>query len=184
MLRPSDVVALLSGFDPGADPRAAQSLERTRALLKRSRDPFSRSNFEPGHITASGVVLAPERDRVLLVFHRRLQRWLQPGGHVEPDDRDLAGAAEREVVEETGIALDPRVPPVLVGVDVHRIPARTDEPAHWHHDIVFRFVAGDDDRIAPEWGRDVQWYAVDRLDDCDADEALHRSVARALEATA
>ena len=180
MLRPSDVVALLRGFDPGADPRAAQSLERTRTLLEESRMPFSRSNFDPGHVTASGVVLGPERDRVLLVFHRRLRRWLQPGGHVEPEDRDLVAAARREVVEETGVAPNPRRAPVLIGVDLHPIPARADEPAHWHHDIVFRFVAGDDDRIAPELGRDVQWCAVDRLDDCDADDALKRSVERAL----
>lgn len=180
MLRPSDVLALLSAFDPGADQRAAQSLERTRALLEQSPSPFARSSFDPGHITASGVVLAPERDRVLLVFHRRLQRWLQPGGHVEPEDADLAAAARREVVEETGVVPNPRRAPVLIGVDVHPIPARTDEPAHWHHDIVFRFLAGDDDRIAPEWGRDVQWCAVDRLDDCDADDALKRSVERAL----
>ncbi|MBI2072343.1 MAG: NUDIX domain-containing protein, partial [Gemmatimonadetes bacterium] len=109
-------------------------------------------------------------------------RWLQPGGHVEPEDPDLPAAARREVLEETGVALDPRVSPALIGVDVHQIPARTDEPPHFHHDIVFRFVADDDDRIAPEWGRDVQWYAADRLDDCDADEPLRRSVERALAA--
>ncbi|OGU30523.1 MAG: hypothetical protein A3K13_01670 [Gemmatimonadetes bacterium RIFCSPLOWO2_12_FULL_68_9] len=182
MLRRSDVLALLSAFDPGSDRRAARSLERTRTLLERSRAPFSRSNFDPGHITASGVVLAPERDRILLVFHRRLLRWLQPGGHVEPEDPDLPSAASREVLEETGIGLDLRVPPVLIGVDVHQIPARADEPPHSHHDIVFRFLADGDDQIAPEWGRDVQWCAVDRLDDCDADDALKHSVARALAA--
>lgn len=173
----------MNAFDPGSDERAASCLERTRVLLERSRAPFSRLNFDPGHITASGIVLASERDRVLLVFHRRLQRWLQPGGHVEPEDQDLPSAAGREVLEETGIALDARVPPVLIGVDVHRIPGRTDEPPHLHHDLVFRFVADGDDRIAPEWGRDVQWCAVDRLADCDADVALRRSVERALAAT-
>jgi 8-oxo-dGTP pyrophosphatase MutT (NUDIX family) len=180
VLHPSDVVGLLSAFDPGGDPRTASSLERTRTLLAQSPAPFSRSTFDPGHVTASGVVLAPARDRVLLVFHRRLQRWLQPGGHVEPEDRDLVEAARREVVEETGVIPNPRVTPVLIGVDVHPIPPRYDEPAHWHHDLVFRFVSGEDDRIAPELGRDAQWCAVDRLDDCDADDALKRSVARAL----
>lgn len=179
MLRASDVLALLSAFDPGSDERAARSLDLTRALLERSGDPFSRYRFDPGHITASGVVLMPDRGRVLLVFHRRLQRWLQPGGHVEPEDQELMATARREALEETGVGLDHRVPPVLVGVDVHRIPARPDEPPHLHHDIVFRLVAEGDGRIAPEWGRDVRWCAIDRLDEYDADGALRRSVARA-----
>ena len=183
MLRASDVLELLSRFDPGADRRASRSLERTRILLERSGEPFSRFNFDPGHITASGVVLGPERDRVLLVFHRRLMRWLQPGGHVEADDDDLTATARREIVEETGVGLDPRVSPVLVGVDVHQIPARPDEPPHLHHDLVFRFVASGD-WIAGEVGREARWCEIDRLDDCDPDGALKRSVARALEATA
>ncbi len=178
------MLALLSGFDPGADQRAAQSLERTRTLLEQSRAPFSRFNFDPGHVTASGVVLAPERDRVLLAFHRRLRRWLQPGGHVEPHDRNLEATARREVLEETGVELDPYITPVLIGVDVHRIPAKSDEPPHFHHDLVFRFVASGDGAIDPEWGRDVQWYALDGLDQCDADLALRRSVERAMRLTA
>lgn len=178
MPRATDVLALLHGFDPGPDHRAIRSLELTRTLLDRSPDPFSRSGFDPGHITASGVVLTPDFGRVLLVFHRRLRRWLQPGGHVEPADQDLAATARREILEETGVGLDPCVPPLLIGVDVHQIPARPDEPPHLHHDLVFRFIA-DGDRVAPEWGREVRWVAVDRLGDYDADGALRCSVARA-----
>lgn len=179
MLRASDVLALLGTFDPGPDERAARSLKRTQALLERSDAPFSRYSFDPGHVTASGVVLGPERDRVLLVFHRRLMRWLQPGGHVEPDDEDIMAAARREVLEETGVELDPSVPPALVSVDVHHIPGRSDEPPHLHHDLVFRLVAHRDG-IAGELGREVRWCEIDRLDDCQADEALRGSVTRAL----
>ena len=184
MLRAPDVLALLRGFDPGGDQDAARSLVRTRSLLEQSRTPFSRFNFDPGHITASGLVLSPERDRVLLVFHRRLLRWLQPGGHVELHDRDLQDTARREVLEETGVELDPYVPPVLIGVDVHRIPARSDEPPHLHHDVVFRFIATGDGAVDPEWGRDVQWYPLDRLHECEPDEALRRSVERAVSSCA
>ncbi len=172
------MLRLLGGFDPGADHGAARSLELTRALLRQAPDPFSRSTFDPGHITASGIVLSPDRSRVLLVFHRRLQRWLQPGGHIEAADDDLVQTARREILEETGVGLDQRVAPLMVGVDVHQIPARADEPPHLHHDVVFRFVA-DGNRIAPEWGREVRWCDVDRLEDCGADGALRRSVARA-----
>lgn len=177
------MLAHLSNFDPGSDGRAALSLGRTRALLEQSSAPFSRSKFDPGHITASGLVLSPARDRVLLVFRRRLQRWLQPGGHVEPEDADLIAAARREVLEETGVGLDPYVVPALIGVDVHLIPARSDEPPHLHHDLVFRFVALGDGAIAPEVGRDVRWGDISRLAEVDPDDALRRSVRRALGVT-
>ena len=174
-------IALLRRFDPGPDERAARSLARTLALLAGSPAPFSRRSFDPGHITASGVVLSADGRGVLLIFHRRLKRWLQPGGHVEPEDTDLAAAAEREVLEETGVALDAALPRVVVGVDVHQIPPREpDEPPHLHHDIVFRFRALPGATPAPEHGRDVVWCPVHDLDRYDADESLKQSVARAV----
>jgi 8-oxo-dGTP pyrophosphatase MutT (NUDIX family) len=173
-------IALLRRFDPGADERAAHSLARTLALLRGAAAPFSRRTFDPGHLTASGVVLSADERRVLLIFHRRLQRWLQPGGHVEPEDADLPAAAEREVLEETGVALDQAVPRVIVGVDVHDIPAREpDEPPHLHHDVVFRFRALPGALPAPEYGREVVWCAIDELDRYDVDEPLKRSITRA-----
>jgi 8-oxo-dGTP pyrophosphatase MutT (NUDIX family) len=181
MPRVATAIALLSRFDPGADERAAASLERTLALLKNSSNPFSRRSFDPGHITASGIVLSADDREILLVFHRRLRRWLQPGGHVEPEDRDLRASAEREVLEETGVELDARLTPVVVGVDVHNIPARTpDEPPHLHHDVVFRFSAKANARPVPEPGRDVVWCAIGELDRYEVDEPLRRSVTRAL----
>jgi 8-oxo-dGTP pyrophosphatase MutT (NUDIX family) len=175
----TQALALLAAFDPGPDRRATRSLEATIALLRHSPDPFSRSAFDPGHLTASGIVLSADGQRVLLVYHRRLRRWLQPGGHVEPEDPDLVATARREIQEETGVALDQCVPPVVVGVQVHRIPPRTDEPAHLHHDVAFRFVARPPEQIAPEVGREVVWCAIDRLAQYQVDRALERSVERA-----
>ena len=67
--------------------------------------PFSREQFNPGHITCTGLVLHPERDAILLVHHHRLKRWLLPGGHVEPQDVEIWDTARREVEEETGAVL-------------------------------------------------------------------------------
>jgi 8-oxo-dGTP pyrophosphatase MutT (NUDIX family) len=176
-------IALLRRFDPGPDERATQSLARTLALLGGSPEPFSRWTFDPGHLTASGIVLSADAHDVLLIFHRRLERWLQPGGHVEPEDADLAVAAEREVLEETGVALDARLPRVVVGVDVHEIPPREpDEPPHLHHDVVFRFRAVAGAHPAPEYGRDVVWCPINQLDRYEVDEPLKRTVTRALRA--
>jgi 8-oxo-dGTP pyrophosphatase MutT (NUDIX family) len=111
----------------------------------------------PGHVTTSAIVLDRAGEHVLLVFHRALGRWLQPGGHWEADpdfpvadpaSSPLAASAAREVREETGIASLALHPwhagsAVPVDVDTHAIPAnpRKGEPDHVHFDIRFAFVA-------------------------------------------
>ena len=71
-------------------------------LLGYPGDPFSRRRFDPGHFTASAFVLSPDGGSIVMIRHRRLDRWLQPGGHVEAHDRDVKEAARREAIEEAG----------------------------------------------------------------------------------
>jgi 8-oxo-dGTP pyrophosphatase MutT (NUDIX family) len=111
------------------------------ALLAAPGEPFSRQQLEPGHFTASAFVLCPERQRVLMVHHQRLLRWLQPGGHVEAIDVDLSSAARREASEETGVSLGPRLGHGILDVDVHVIPQNSRDSAHLHFDVRYAFVA-------------------------------------------
>ncbi|HET7038322.1 MAG TPA: NUDIX domain-containing protein [Gemmatimonadales bacterium] len=173
------LIALVEGFVPDDDPRAREARGGTLDLLRTAARPLDRRSFAPGHVTASGLVLSPEGGRVLLVFHRRLGRWLQPGGHVEPLDTDIIGAARREVREETSVELDDTVSPELVGIDVHSIPASAGEPAHLHHDLVFRFVARSD-RLAGGEAAPAAWCPVERLEEYDTDPPLRRAARRAL----
>lgn len=104
----------------------------------------SRKEFNGGHVTCGAVVT--DRDgSLLLIRHKALNTWLLPGGHLEPEDADLLGAALRELREETAISwdgtassLDREVP---IDIDVHSIPANPakGEPAHWHADFRFAF---------------------------------------------
>jgi 8-oxo-dGTP pyrophosphatase MutT (NUDIX family) len=144
------------------DGAALKSLELILYLLEHSPNPFSREQFTPGHITCSGMVIAPDGDRVLLVHHRRLNRWLLPGGHVEPGDAALAASARREVTEETGAILDATA--VLVGADVHGIPGKGHEPYHLHHDLLFRFQALSDEFRVSEESHAVAWCTPDEFD--------------------
>ena len=137
------------------DGAALKSLELIMYLLDHSPNPFSREQFTPGHITCSGMVIAPDGGRVLVVHHRRLDRWLLPGGHVEPTDASIADSARREVTEETGALLDSSA--VLAGADVHGIPGKGHEPYHLHHDLLFRFQAVSDEIQLSEESHAVAW---------------------------
>jgi 8-oxo-dGTP pyrophosphatase MutT (NUDIX family) len=180
MIAPAAVTTLLLQFDPSDDGEAAKSKELVLALLASSPEPFSRRQFNPGHITCTGLVLSPGRERILLVLHRRLQRWLLPGGHVEPEDPIIGDAGRREVVEETGAILRADSSPLLVGVDVHGIPVRRDEPFHLHHDLIFLFQAVSEGFQASEEVRDVAWCAVADFDRYQLPVSIRRSYARAL----
>jgi len=139
---------------------------------------FLRDHYVPGHITASAVVTAPTGDAVLLVLHKRLKRWLQPGGHIDPTDADTTPAARREVLEETGVEVADGW--TLVGLDVHAIPAARGEPDHYHHDLVFHFQATTDELTISDESADLRWCKASDLEGLDPDAALRSAVERAL----
>jgi len=175
-------LAEVRAWQPASDDLAAKSQELILLLLEQSEAPFSRAQFAPGHITATGVVLHPHADKVLLVHHARLDRWLLPGGHVEPDDRSLAAAAAREVSEETGAQIAAVLG--LAGMDVHGIPpkrkeGRLIEPYHLHHDLIFAFRAVSGETTISEESRDVRWASPAEFDRYGIPEPIRRAVQRA-----
>ena len=159
MMAPSTVAAQVQEFCDRSDGESLKSRELVLMMLAHTPAPFSRNQFTPGHITATGLVLAPAGERVLLVHHNRLDRWLLPGGHIEPEDLTPAEAARREVIEETGVSLAPGGGPPLIGIDVHGIPPKAAEPYHLHHDLIFFFRAATERVQASEESRDVVWCA-------------------------
>jgi 8-oxo-dGTP pyrophosphatase MutT (NUDIX family) len=149
-------------------------------LLEHTPAPFSRSQFTPGHITCTGIVLHPASDAFVLVHHRRLDRWLLPGGHVEPGDAEIWDTARREVIEETGAVVVPNGHPTLAGIDVHGIPPSRREPFHLHHDLIFRFRAATTSLIPTEEVRQVVWCHPNDWNRYDLPMSICLSVRRAL----
>ena len=147
-------------------------------LLAAAEDPFSRRHIAPGHFTASAFVLCPARQRVLLIHHQKLGRWLQPGGHVEPGDVDLAAVAEREAVEETGVRLAARLGSGIFDVDVHAIPANPKDGAHQHFDVRYAFLAASDAlEVSPEV-LGARWVELDAVRDLTDEASVLRCVER------
>ena len=127
-----------------------------------------------GHFTGSAWLVSRDGERVLLTHHRKLDRWLQPGGHADGDG-NLARVALREAEEESGLS-GLQVEPAVFDLDRHAIPARGDEPEHWHYDARFVVRATDsEDFIVSEESHALAWRRIDELaEDSDADASLRR----------
>ena len=162
----------LRGHEP-ADPVEVGAVSDVLALLDVA-DPWSRTEYEPGHITGSAFVLHPSDPAVALILHEKIGRWLQPGGHVESEDGTVADTAVREVTEEIGVA--PAGTPELIDVDIHTFPARAGQPRHLHFDVRWTFRAADAVLRAGDGAADVRWFP---LDEClGMDESISRPAAK------
>jgi len=179
MITAEQAIETLTHFQPGTDGLARKSQELCLGLVRHSSQPFSRNQFEPGHITCTALVRHPSQPLVLMMHHHRLHRWLLPGGHVELSDDSLSAAAAREAVEETTIQLDLSIPPVLAGIDVHGIPPKKDEPFHLHHDLIWCLRAVSDAIEVTDEAPQVTWAAASDFDRLQIADSIRNSILRA-----
>ncbi|WP_413775612.1 NUDIX hydrolase [Micromonospora sp. RTGN7] len=154
----ADATAVLAGWTP-TGAAAGRARDRTLDLLAAGPAAMAREH-RAGHVTASALVLDATGERILLCLHGKLHRWVQLGGHCEPGDRTLAGAALREAGEESGIA-GLVVDPVPIDVDIHPVACQGDS---LHHDVRFAVFApaGATERVSDE-SEALGWFPPDRL---------------------
>lgn len=171
-------------------PDEADVVDRICQLLESRPNCFVRT-CRPGHITAAAWILSSDRGRVLLTHHRKLDRWLQLGGHAD-GQWQVEEVALREAREESGMASFRFVPidgiVMPFDIDVHEIPPRYDaegnmvEDAHEHHDIRFLLIANSGEEIhVSEESHDVRWCTPAEVRELTDEQSILRMLRKALE---
>ena len=159
------------------DTDEARMLEQIMRFVDEYPDCFER-NLKLGHITGSAWIIDHDRSHVLLTHHRKLDAWFQLGGHSDGDP-DTFAVALREGKEESGLSELKPVSDHIFDVDVHLIPARKDDPDHYHYDVRFLFEA---DRHAPltisSESKDLAWVSLDTALGLSEDDSIRRMVAK------
>jgi 8-oxo-dGTP pyrophosphatase MutT (NUDIX family) len=166
------LLELLRRYYPLTDDRLPV-LERLIAFVESTPMCAERSNIY-GHLTGSAWVVNSDRSKALLLHHRKLNRWMQTGGHAD-GEFDLLSVALREAHEESGLA---RIEPVsreVFDVDIHEIPPYKDLPAHYHFDVRF-LLQGDEDEpiVHNEESNGVAWIPLKEITSYTEEESVMR----------
>ncbi|MFT4709511.1 MAG: 8-oxo-dGTP pyrophosphatase MutT (NUDIX family) [Bacteroidia bacterium] len=185
---PKAARTLLESWVP---PNADQEEARACILQFMEENPRNAHLREcvPGHLTASSIVIHSDGKRGLFTLHKKLNRWLQLGGHCD-GDANLPASALREAVEESGIddlVIDPRI----VDLDIHLIPERPAkgdrpaEPAHLHLDTRFFVYAPEGaEYVLSDESHELAWFTAEEIAAHEADDSVMRLVGLALGAPA
>ena len=125
-----------------------------------------------GHITGSAWLVDPEQSSILLTHHKKLGIWVQLGGHSDGDS-DTPNVAFKEATEESGLEVL-FLSEQIFDLDIHEIPARKEDPAHYHYDVRFAFVAKTRDYRVSEESHDLSWIPIQDLAGVTTEESMLR----------
>lgn len=158
-------------------PGEARTVQRIIDFIKSNEDCFE-SLLHAGHITGSAWLVDKSGTRVLLTHHRKLDKWIQLGGHADGDP-DIRRAALREAREESGLKDVELVNAEIFDVDVHDIPERPGEPAHVHYDIRYAArTAGSEEYTVSDESHDLAWIDIRKIGEFTQEETMLRMASK------
>lgn len=144
------------------DENELKMTNETIEFVKINEDCFKRELLI-GHVTGSAWIVNATRTHVLMMHHRKLNQWFQPGGHCDGDS-DVLNVALKEANEETGLKNLKVVNGEIYDVDVHLIPERKGIPAHFHYDVRFLIEADmNEPLIVTEESNDLAWVSLEKI---------------------
>jgi 8-oxo-dGTP pyrophosphatase MutT (NUDIX family) len=170
----TDIIQALQYYIP-SDENEEKMVEETITFAQTHPDCLLRSQLT-GHITASAWITDESRQNVLLIHHYKLDKWFQLGGHAD-GEADLRKVALMEAKEESGLQYFTFISDIIFDVDVHLIPARTQEPAHYHYDIRFLLQANRNEPLVKNAeSKALAWVAIEQVSALNNSESIERMV--------
>jgi 8-oxo-dGTP pyrophosphatase MutT (NUDIX family) len=157
------------------NPDEAETVGRFIDFVRSEGDCFERS-LAVGHVTGSAWIVNADGSQVLLTHHRKLDRWLQLGGHADGDP-DVFAVALKEAREESGLSEFEAVSEGIFDLDIHPIPARKSDPEHLHYDVRYLLRAtGATDYIVSDESHDLRWVPLDEVTTLTTEDSMTRMV--------
>ena len=137
---------------------------------------FEKDNL-PGHFTGSAWVISPDKNKILMTHHKKLNMWLQLGGHAD-GEKDLKSVALKEAKEESGFNNFSILSEEIFDLDIHKIEPMNEEPEHLHYDVRFLLEADPNEQniIISEESHDVKWIHLDNVLEYNSEESISRMV--------
>lgn len=137
-------------------------IPRFLSMLQNFNTCYSRS-LTTGHVTASAFITDKQGKSILLTHHKKLNRWLQPGGHADGME-NIQEVAYKEGIEETGLKSLTLHHDSIFDIDIHQIPAYKDLPAHFHYDVRFLFTANEQEPLqVSDESHTLTWFETGQL---------------------
>lgn len=168
------LLTLLRKYTP-FDPEEQTMWLDTIRFVEENPDCFERW-LSIGHVTGSAWIIDESRTSVLLMHHRKLNKWFQPGGHADGDP-DILRVAMKEAQEETGLETVRILSSSIFDVDVHLIPANAKEAAHYHYDIRFLFSADSKQSLTiNSESKDLVWVPLSEVEQYNNSNSILRMV--------
>ena len=156
--------------------RIETQVKRLIAALNNDQYCFLRTNYS-GHFTASAWILNEKRDKALMTHHKKLNMWIQLGGHAD-GNTDLLNVARREVFEESGIEKIRLLDEGIFDVDIHLVPKFKDQPSHKHFDIRFIFEANENNKEISfnHESYNVLWIKLEEIKNYNSEVSIKRMI--------
>lgn len=172
MPKRNDLLIQLDNYNPKSLEEQASKILMLD-FVENEKNCFVRESLD-GHVTGSAWVVSDDYEKVCLVHHKKLNKWLQPGGHCDGEFR-VKLVAKKEMEEETGLQTAKMLNDNIFDLDVHVIPTHKEVPEHVHYDVRFLFVAdGNEAPVVSDESHDVRWFTLDEAEELRTDESVLR----------